>query len=125
MKKHTLLFSYRIATLLLFAVFFVLVSNAQNPIKGSTPIVKDSISKKDIKKSDNGKLVPRVALTGTTDNTTIKGTSTNLLIYNTATAGIKPLNVYPGYYHNVGTTAQPNWKRVEVTVSDAVKNKEQ
>lgn len=125
MKNSTFSLSYRTAALLLFTVFYFQVSFAQKAVSNSSQSKKDTLSTKEVKAADKGKLVPRVALTGTTDNTTIKGTSTNLLIYNTATIGVSPFKVYPGYYHNVGTTEQPNWKRVEVTVSDAVKNKEQ
>lgn len=124
MKNRTFPNLFRIATLLLFCVFIFQTGIAQNASKNSLQSVQDTSSKKNVKSSDNGKIVLRVALTGTTDNTTIKGTTTNLLIYNTASAGVSPDNVYPGYYHNVGTTNQPNWKRVDVTVKNAVKNKE-
>lgn len=123
MKNHTFFFLYRTATLLLFMVFFIQTGIAQNIGNNPSQNVQDKSSKNEIKTSDNNNPLLRVALTGTTDNTTIKGTSTNLLIYNTATAGVSPFNVYPGYYNNVGTTAQPNWKRIEVKYSEAVKNK--
>jgi len=104
-------------------VFYIQVSVAQKVVNRSSQNIQDSLSKKEVKPASNGKLVMRVALTGTTDNTTIKGTTTNMLVYNTAKAGVSPYNVYPGYYHNVGTTLKPDWKRVEVSVSNAVKNK--
>lgn len=61
--------------------------------------------------SPNGKgmLIPNVALTGTTDATTIASPATSLLIYNTTTAGSAPNNVVPGYYYNAGTPGSPNW----------------
>jgi len=49
-------------------------------------------------------LVPRVALTGTADVTTIASPATSLLIYNTATVS----NVTPGYYYWSGAA----WTRV-------------
>lgn len=53
--------------------------------------------------SKSGLLIPRVALTGTTDVTTITSPATSLLVYNTATAGTVPNNVTPGYYYWNGT----------------------
>ncbi|NBR14124.1 MAG: hypothetical protein EBU01_06010, partial [Crocinitomicaceae bacterium] len=38
--------------------------------------------------------------------------ATSMLVYNTATAGVSPNNVIPGYYYNAGTPAAPNWLRV-------------
>ncbi len=49
-------------------------------------------------------LVPRVALTGTSDVTTIASPATSLLIYNTATVS----NVTPGYYYWAGSA----WTKV-------------
>lgn len=46
-----------------------------------------------------GLLIPRVALTGTNDNTTITSPEASLLIYNTATAS----DVTPGFYYWSGT----------------------
>jgi hypothetical protein len=55
-----------------------------------------------------GLLLPRVALTGTTDVTTIAGTeSTSLLVYNTATAG----DVTPGFYYWVAAPTNA-WQRI-------------
>ena len=55
--------------------------------------------------TNQGFLTPRVALTGTTDATTVTDTEPNgLLVYNTATAG----NVTPGYYYWEGSA----WKRI-------------
>ncbi len=57
----------------------------------------------DVKSTDKGMLVPRVALTGTTDVTTIGSPATSLLVYNTATAG----DVTPGFYYWNGTAWTP------------------
>ncbi|MCB0508147.1 MAG: hypothetical protein R2739_10820 [Chitinophagales bacterium] len=67
----------------------------------------------DITSSNKGLLVPRVALTGTTDASTISSPATSLLVYNTATTGTAPYNVTPGYYYNAGTTTSPNWVRLQ------------
>lgn len=52
----------------------------------------------DVSATDKGMLVPRVALTGRTDVTSVPSAATGLLIYNTATAGTAPNNVTPGFY---------------------------
>jgi len=61
---------------------------------------------------NKGVLIPRVALTGSTDGTTIALPETSLLVYNTATNGASPVNVSPGYYYNAGTPTVPNWVRL-------------
>ncbi len=122
-RKHTFIILLRTATLFLVTIFCVQVGYSQQAAKTSSRNLKDTISNSGSKADKNGKLVPRAALTGTTDNITIKGKTTNLLIYNTAKAGPGKTMVYPGYYHNVGTSEQPEWKRVEVSVSNAVQEK--
>jgi len=58
----------------------------------------------DVSSTNKGMLIPRVALTGTSDITTIAGPATSLLIYNTASVS----NVTPGYYYWTGSA----WTRV-------------
>jgi hypothetical protein len=53
--------------------------------------------------SKRGLLVPRVALTATNAAAPIVAPATSLLVYNTATAGAAPNNVWPGYYYWNGT----------------------
>jgi len=53
----------------------------------------------EVKSTDKGMLIPRVALTGTTDVTTISSPAVSLMVYNTATAG----DVTPGFYYWNGT----------------------
>ncbi|MES2138329.1 MAG: tail fiber domain-containing protein [Bacteroidota bacterium] len=57
----------------------------------------------DISSSNKGVLIPRLALTGTGDITTIASAATSLIVYNNATAGVSPNNVIPGYYYWNGT----------------------
>ncbi len=57
----------------------------------------------EVKSTDKGMLVPRVALTGTNDETTISTPAISLLVYNTATAG----EVTPGFYYWNGTEWTP------------------
>ncbi len=61
----------------------------------------------DINWNSKGLLIPRVALTGPNDNTTVPSPATSLLVYNTGTGGLTP----SGYYYNAGTPASPNWVR--------------
>jgi hypothetical protein len=94
--------------LLSFFIFVANILKAQTGIGTSTP---NASAKLDVYATDKGFLPPRVALTGTTDLTTIKNSlgvsitpATGLLVYNTATAGTSPNNVIPGYYYYSGTT---------------------
>lgn len=57
----------------------------------------------DIDFTNKGLLVPRVALTATNVAGPIAAPATSLLVYNTATAGVAPNNVLPGYYYWDGT----------------------
>lgn len=89
-------------------LFCCLFSQAQTGIGTTTP---NASAKLEVASSTMGFLPPRIALTGTNDNTTIKnasGTSitpaTGLLIYNTATTTTDPYKVVPGYYYYNGTS---------------------
>jgi len=54
----------------------------------------------DITSSNKGLLLPRVALTSTSDVTTITPSATiGLLVYNTVTSGALPFQVTPGFYY--------------------------
>jgi hypothetical protein len=57
----------------------------------------------DVAASNKGVLIPRVALSSTADISTIVSPATSLLVYNTATIGIPPNNVSPGFYYWTGT----------------------
>ncbi|MFY9310222.1 MAG: hypothetical protein WAQ28_14340 [Bacteroidia bacterium] len=75
-------------------------SNGAVGIGTSSP---DSTALLDVFSGSKGILIPRVALTGTGDVTTIAGAATSLQVYNTATAGSSPNNVVPGFYYWNGT----------------------
>ena len=69
----------------------------------------------DVTSSVNGIVIPRVALTSLLVQTPIanpQGGSLEIstLVYNTATAGVCPNNVYPGFYYWNGT----KWNRFDV-----------
>lgn len=86
-------------------------SYSQTGIGTTTP---EASAKLDVYSTTQGFLPPRVALTGKSDNTTIKnaaGTSitpaNGLLVYNTTAAGTAPNNVVVGYYYwNVNSWVQ-------------------
>jgi hypothetical protein len=94
--------------IILFISVLTLKLNAQTGIGTTTP---NASAKLDVTSTTQGFLPPRVTLTGTNDNTTIKnsaGTSITpaigLLVFNTTAAGSAPNNVVPGYYYNNGTS---------------------
>lgn len=68
----------------------------------------------DVKSDNKGLLLPRVALSGTTDNTTIASPAVSLLVYNTATAGSGSSAVVPGFYFWSGTA----WSRFDGASND-------
>lgn len=70
----------------------------------ATGVAPDASAMFDVSATDKGMLIPRVALTGTADATTILLPASSLLVYNTATAG----GVTPGYYFNNGSTLSPS-----------------
>jgi len=91
-----------IAGILLLSSTFSYAQNVGINASGTAP---DASAMLDVNATNKGFLMPRVALTGTTDATTIASPATSLLVYNTATAG----GVTPGYYYNSGTPAVPVW----------------
>ncbi len=69
--------------------------NAQNVGIGSSSFTPDNSAGLEIKFTDKGLLIPRVALTSATDATTIPSPATSLLVYNLGTGGLSPA----GYYY--------------------------
>lgn len=102
MKTKTTIFKHVITGILLLASTF---SYAQNVGINATGTAPDASAMLDVSATNKGLLIPRIALTGTTDATTIASPATSLLVYNTATAG----SVTPGYYYNSGTPVSPVW----------------
>ena len=97
MKKFTI---YHIFFLILSTVSF-----AQVGVGTTSPLASSAL---DVTATNKGLLVPRVALTGSTDTATIASPATSLLVYNTASAGTSPNTVSPGYYYFNGT----QWERL-------------
>jgi len=82
--------------ILFFLINFITV-HAQMGINTKTPADGALL---DITSSNKGFLLPQVALTSTSDVTTITPSATEgLLVYNTATAGSLPFQVTPGFYY--------------------------
>jgi len=76
--------------------FFVLTAvNAQSVSINNTATPPNPSAMLDVNHASKGLLVPRVALTGTTDVATIATPAVSLLVYNTATLA----DVTPGYYY--------------------------
>jgi len=84
------IFSFLILVILIFTNI-----NAQNVGISYNVFTPDASAGLEIRFTDKGLLIPRVALTSSTDASTISSPATSLLVYNTATAG----DVTPGYYY--------------------------
>ncbi len=98
----------------IYTLLFVLIAHftiAQVAINsdGSAP---DGSSMLEIEATDKGVLIPQVALTGSTDASTISSAANSLLIYNTATAS----DVTPGYYYWDASLTE--WQRL-ITSNDS------
>jgi hypothetical protein len=85
----------------MIAVVIISASNAQAQNVGinSTGAAPNASAGLDVDFTDKGVLIPRVALTATNAAGPITAPATALLVYNTATAGTKPRNVFPGFYY--------------------------
>jgi len=89
MKKFFITIAIIVITMINFSL------NAQNVGIGSSNFTPDNSAGLEIKFTDKGLLIPRVALTSTTDATTIPSPATSLLVYNLGTGGLSPA----GYYY--------------------------
>lgn len=69
----------------------------------------------EVESTNKGVLLTRVALTSKTDAVTIASPATGLLVYNTATAGVAPNNIVPGYYYWDGSA----WAHLSTTSSSS------
>lgn len=78
---------------------------AQNIAINANGNAADPSAGLDISFSNKGLLIPRVALTSSTDATTISSPATSLIVYNDGTGGLSPA----GYYYNSGTAGAPIW----------------
>ncbi len=90
---------------LLTSVNFVFSQSVGISITG--PFTPNTSALLDVSATSKGVLIPRVALTGVNDATTIISPATSLLVYNDGTGGLSTA----GYYYNSGTSGAPNWVR--------------
>lgn len=104
----------KISILLLTLTAFLTFANAQQVIVSDDAAYTTPASGAmlDVKSANKGFLPPRIALTGTSDVTTIPSRTAGLLVYNTATAG----NVTPGYYYWNGFA----WERILNSANDNI-----
>jgi hypothetical protein len=93
----------QLIVLFLGVVCIVFSANSQSVGISSTVVTPDASSMLDIQATNKGLLIPRVALTATNNAAPIAAPATSLMVYNTATAGVAPNNVTPGYYYWNGT----------------------
>ena len=98
---------------LLFSFTAINAQNVGINSAGSAPVASAGL---DVDFTDKGVLIPRVALTSTTDVATIASPATSLMIYNTATAGTFPNNVTPGFYFYDGN----GWSKINYNSSRRV-----
>jgi hypothetical protein len=98
--------------LLQVLLFLPIFSLAQVGI-GTTSV--DGSAKLQVDANNKGFLPPRVELTGTNVAGPITSPASGLLVYNTATAGVSPNNVTPGFYYWNGTT----WNRLIIGSDNA------
>jgi trimeric autotransporter adhesin len=91
----------KMKSILIFTVVLLLLTQhlySQNVGINSTGAVPNSSAMLDIVSNNMGLLVPRVALVATNNAAPVTVPAISLLVYNTATAGVAPNNVTPGYY---------------------------
>ncbi|HPB19443.1 MAG TPA: hypothetical protein PLC00_01555, partial [Bacteroidales bacterium] len=98
MKKSVIIF------IMLISLLMGNILKAQNVGIGASTFTPDASAGLEIKFTDKGLLIPRIALTSTNNASPITSPATSLLVYNTATAG----DVTPGYYYWTGS----KWMRL-------------
>src|SRR5574343_1411191 len=91
---------------IVISMLFTQKLNAQNVGINATGSAPDASAGLDIDFKNKGLLIPRVALTTSNSASPVTSPATSLLVYNTATAGTAPNNVYPGYYFWNGSAWQ-------------------
>ena len=85
---------------------------------GIGTIANDPSALLELNSSKSGFLIPRVALTGVTDATTITSPTTSLLVYNTNASISGGYGI--GYYYNSGSNISPSWKQLQANIGDSI-----
>jgi hypothetical protein len=96
----------KIYILLLFGLFVQTFCYSQIGIGQNTP---NSQAILDIESPSQGLLLSEVSLTSLSNPSPLSSHQEGMMVYNTATSGTSPNNVYPGLYYNDGS----QWTRVD------------
>jgi hypothetical protein len=99
-------------------LLFLVISTgicAQTGIGTTTP---DASAKLEVSATNKGFLPPRVALTSTNSASPITSPANGLMVFNTATSGVSPTNVLPGYYYWDAIGQQ--WVSLSTTVGNVM-----
>lgn len=112
---------------LIFGIYtpIIIAQNIGINATGTAPAASAGL---DVDFTNKGLLVPRVALTALNAAGPIAAPATSLLVYNTATAGVAPNNVTPGYYYWGGaawikvSTGGDDWKIIGNAGTNAATN---
>jgi len=112
MKKRTINLMIITAMMVMINVHVV----AQNVGIGPNVFTPDNSAGVEMQFTNKGLLIPRVALTSTTDGTTIPSPAHSLIVYNNGIGGLSP----EGFYYNAGTTSSPNWVKLSIAKVDGL-----
>lgn len=69
--------------------------------------VADTNAALEVRSANKGLLIPRLMLSSRTNTSPLAAHVAGMLVYNTATAGTAPNNVFPGFYYNTGSIWMP------------------
>jgi hypothetical protein len=91
------------------------IATAQTKVKDGTVTGSSTLPNNnailELESTQRGLLMPRVALQATNIASPLTAHIAGMTVYNTATAGTTPVNVFPGWYYNDGT----KWVRLAVS----------
>lgn len=107
--------TYRIILFYFFLTIPVCIIRAQEGFGTANPSANSIV---DLVSPNKGLLLPRIALSDITLAAPLQNHVAGMFIYNTATAGIAPNAVTPGYYFNNGT----KWIRLQYGAQKAWNN---
>lgn len=102
---------------LLYVILMVIINytnnnaTAQSVAVNTTGNAADTSAALDITSSYKGILIPRVSLTSTSDNTTIKFPATSLMVFNTNEAITGTYASGTGFYYNSGNADSVSWRK--------------
>lgn len=104
------MFTKRIFLFSFFVAIVISSGNAQSAgvAINTTGAAPHSSAILDVSSTNRGMLIPRVNLSGLTDNTTIPSAANGLLVYNESAAGTPPNDVNEGIYYWTGSS----WTRL-------------